>query len=252
MLRTALAALVLPILNLAAAHRPWHLPRQAETGTAAAAGTIATGTIPTSSAALPTGSHHENVIADVIILGGGIAGISAALTLVNMYNLSNILLLEARPELGGRAHTEYLTNEEGEQVTVEKGCNWIQGPGKEVVQDLVDKWGLKTTPTDYTDVVYFRGEWSEDEDWQTAQAQEKRGKFLSDEEVKNFTGPYDAFLEAAPEYSGMSLCSHCHPHYGVLDLHRYCVRLQVYRPCCTVFKDRNNVSRAGGRAELVR
>ena len=142
---------------------------------------------------------------DVIILGGGIAGIAAAQTLITQYNITNILLLEGRDELGGRAHTETLTTSDGQTVTVEKGCNWIQGPGKEVIQALADKWGLETTPTDYSDITFFKGEWSEDQDPYAPESEGERGEWLEGDQILEFTEGYDNFLDNAAGYSGMSL-----------------------------------------------
>lgn len=226
MLRTTLGLLLFPFVSLSLAHHPWAplAPRQDDTAplsvSSLLSSTASSASLSSSGAATPsatpisdptdaTGADTDKIY-DVIVLGGGIAGISAARTLILSHNISNILLLEARSELGGRAHTEYLTNADGEQVTVEKGCNWIQGPGKEVIQDLADKWGLESTPTNYSDVVFFQGEWSEEEeDVQGEEAQGRKGKFLSDEEAKVFTEGYDAFLEAAPGYSGESTIQLC-------------------------------------------
>lgn len=95
------------------------------------------------------------VDADVIVLGGGIAGIAAAQLLIQEYNVSSVLLIEGRAELGGRAHTETLVGRDRTTTTVEKGCNWIQGPGKEPIEALAAKWGLQTVETDYNNATYF-------------------------------------------------------------------------------------------------
>lgn len=132
--------------------------------------------------------------AQVLILGGGITGISLARALTAR-NITDFVLLEGRDELGGRAHTETLHNSAtGETVVVEKGCNWIQGPGKEPILELAQRWGLKTTPTNYSDSVWFEGLGIE--------ADGKRGRFLGDEETEAFMAGYDGFIENAPGYSG--------------------------------------------------
>lgn len=132
--------------------------------------------------------------AQVIILGGGIAGISLAKSLVEDYNITDIFLIEGRSELGGRAHTETLTTSGGEVVTVEKGCNWIQGPGKEPIQALAEKWGLQTARQNYSDVTWFEGKGIE--------ADGERGHFLDEDEQAAFMEGYDNFLDNAPGYSG--------------------------------------------------
>lgn len=121
----------------------------------------------------------------VIVLGGGVAGISLARTLINDHNVTDILLLEARPELGGRAYTETLVNNAtGAVTTVEKGCNWIQGPGKEPILALAEKWGLQTARTNYSDSAWWYDH------------------FLDEQEQAAFTEGYDNFIENAPGYSG--------------------------------------------------
>lgn len=133
--------------------------------------------------------------AQVIILGGGITGISLARSLISDYNITDIVLVEARDELGGRAHTETLQNSiTGDNITVEKGCNWIQGPGKEPILALAEKWGLKTTPSNYSNTAWFEGLGIE--------ADGKRGRFVNEGEQEEFMAAYDNFIENAPGYSG--------------------------------------------------
>ena len=74
-------------------------------------------------AALP--SEQEPVAtADVIIIGAGISGIAVARELALEHNITDFLILEARPIVGGRAYSESLTNPKTGHVTkVEKGCN---------------------------------------------------------------------------------------------------------------------------------
>lgn len=142
---------------------------------------------------LVLGTHS----AQVIILGGGISGISAARSLIKDHNVTDIILLEARDELGGRAHTETLNNPvTGETITVEKGCNWIQGPGKEPIVELAAKWGLKTARQNYSSTSWFDGLGIE--------ANGARGHFVDDDE---FMDSYDVFLDNAPGYSGKALWS---------------------------------------------
>jgi monoamine oxidase len=147
--------------------------------------------------ALATAVRRENdetKHAQVIILGGGIAGISLAKSLVKDYNITDIVIIEGRDELGGRAHTESLTNPStGHVVTVEKGCNWIQGPGKEPIQALAKKWGLQTARQNYSDVTWFEGKGIE--------ANGERGRFLDEDAQAAFMEGYDDFLENAPGYS---------------------------------------------------
>jgi hypothetical protein len=147
---------------------------------------------------VPTRRYNDaSTTADVIILGGGISGISVARTLIQDYNITDILLLEARDQLGGRAYTVQLDGQDGETVTVEKGCNWIQGPGREPIKKLADKWGLRTTPTNYDDNIYFEGKVGVLGDAETS----PRGSFLSDNETTVFTAGYDNFLDNVSGYA---------------------------------------------------
>ncbi|KAI0087580.1 amine oxidase [Irpex rosettiformis] len=63
--------------------------------------------------------------AKVLILGGGMAGITAARTLHDQ-GIDDFIVVEARHEVGGRmlSHT---FGEPGRQYTVELGANWVQG-----------------------------------------------------------------------------------------------------------------------------
>ncbi|WVR09269.1 hypothetical protein IAU60_006334 [Kwoniella sp. DSM 27419] len=142
-------------------------------------------------AALSVRDNDPVARAQVVILGGGISGISLARSLVQDYNVTDILLIEAHGELGGRAHNQYLTSSDGSQISVEKGCNWIQGPGKEPIQALAEKWGIQTARTNYTDAVYFRGKAGV----AGVDATGLRGEFLDDDQVQGFTEGYDNFLD---------------------------------------------------------
>lgn len=108
-------------------------------------------------AALP--SEQEPVAtADVVIIGAGISGIAVARELALEHNITDFLILEARPIVGGRAYLESLTNPNTGHVThVEKGCNWIQGPRRQNITKLAKKYGLKTATQDYGDRTWFDG-----------------------------------------------------------------------------------------------
>ncbi|XP_018328577.1 spermine oxidase-like isoform X1 [Agrilus planipennis] len=64
----------------------------------------------------------------IIIVGGGIAGISAALTLLN-HGVQDFVILEADKNLGGRIKTIY---HEGKPL--EMGAQWIHGSGNTIYQ----------------------------------------------------------------------------------------------------------------------
>lgn len=115
------------------------------------------------SAALPS-DQQPVATADVIIIGAGISGIAVARELALEHNITDFLILEARSEPGGRAHTESLTNPKTGHVTkVEKGCNWIQGPRRQNITKLAKKYNLQTAPQDYDNRTWFEGRRGVDE-----------------------------------------------------------------------------------------
>ncbi|QRY64186.1 flavin monoamine oxidase family protein [Gordonia sp. PDNC005] len=80
----------------------------------------------------------ENV--DVIVVGAGLAGLSAARSLVSDGN--SVVVLEARDRVAGRNHGGFLAN----GVPVELGGQWV-GATQDVVLGLIDELGLETFPT---------------------------------------------------------------------------------------------------------
>ena len=82
-------------------------------------------------AALPIFHDVQAVLSEgqrdtkVLILGGGVAGVTAARTL-HEQGIDDFIVVEARHELGGRmmSHTFGAT---GDEWTVEVGANWVQG-----------------------------------------------------------------------------------------------------------------------------
>ena len=92
--------------------------------------------------------------AKVLILGGGVAGITAANAL-HEQGVEDFIVIEAREELGGRmmSHT---FGAPGRQFTVELGANWVQGTqtgdGPEnPIWTLAKKHGIRTQFSSYFD-----------------------------------------------------------------------------------------------------
>ncbi|CAO3654686.1 unnamed protein product [Mucor fragilis] len=85
----------------------------------------------------------------VVILGGGVSGISAALNLT-ANGVDDIMMVEARDTLGGRAQDVPFAD-----VNVELGCNWVQGLGTNPINQLALKYKLRTAVTDGDDVVFY-------------------------------------------------------------------------------------------------
>ncbi|KAF7732132.1 hypothetical protein EC973_006387 [Apophysomyces ossiformis] len=85
----------------------------------------------------------------VAILGGGVSGIHAAINLTHN-GIDDFVIVEARDILGGRAQNVPFAG-----VSVEKGCNWVQGLGTNPINELRKKYGLKTARTNGDDVVFY-------------------------------------------------------------------------------------------------
>jgi polyamine oxidase len=95
-------------------------------------------------------NHHS-----VLILGGGISGTIAARTLAKN-GISDFLIVEARPELGGRLHS-ITFGEPGKQKTLELGANWVQGTQTEgglsnPIWDLTKKHKVETVSNDWNNI----------------------------------------------------------------------------------------------------
>jgi monoamine oxidase len=83
----------------------------------------------------------ERVAVDVVVVGAGLSGLSAARSLVAQGK--TVVVLEARDRVGGRVHGKTLGD--GETV-VEVGGQWI-GPGQHRMVRLSTELGLETFPT---------------------------------------------------------------------------------------------------------
>jgi monoamine oxidase len=95
----------------------------------------------------------ERIAVDVVVVGAGLAGLSAARALRAAG--SSVVVLEARDRVGGRVHGRLL----GDGTTnVEVGGQWI-GPGQHRMLRLTDELGLETFPTycDGENVLRFGG-----------------------------------------------------------------------------------------------
>ncbi|KAL2841413.1 hypothetical protein BJY01DRAFT_257019 [Aspergillus pseudoustus] len=95
----------------------------------------------------------------VAILGGGMAGVTAAQTLANA-SITDFLLLEYQDRLGGRVmHTDFGQDPSGEPYVVEFGANWIQGLGSETTENpvwaLAKKHNISNTVSDYDSILTY-------------------------------------------------------------------------------------------------
>ncbi|KAL2811760.1 amine oxidase [Aspergillus granulosus] len=92
----------------------------------------------------------------VAILGGGMAGVTAAQTLANA-SITDFLILEYRDTLGGRVmHTEFGQDPNGDPYVIELGANWVQGLGSETTENpvwaLTKKHALANTVSNYDSI----------------------------------------------------------------------------------------------------
>ena len=94
--------------------------------------------------------------ADVLVLGAGMAGITAAKTLSQDYNINNFLILEGMDDIGGRVRSVPFGG-----INIELGANWIEGVlGKYTPQVnplwlLKERYGLEGTVSNYSDLVVY-------------------------------------------------------------------------------------------------
>lgn len=87
--------------------------------------------------------NNRDTIYDVIIIGGGAAGISAANNL--NYNGKNVIILEARDRVGGRIHDINLPN----IGKIPLGAAWLHHKGKyPILQNLLDYYKIEYMESD--------------------------------------------------------------------------------------------------------
>jgi monoamine oxidase len=81
--------------------------------------------------------------AEVIVIGAGIAGLSAASNLQKQGK--KVVILEARERIGGRIWTDHSWN----NLSLDLGATWIHGIKNNPITELVQNFNIKTTPTNY-------------------------------------------------------------------------------------------------------
>jgi len=88
---------------------------------------------------------------DVLVVGAGIAGLAAALTLAEAGK--HVLLVEARERVGGRIWT---VPTEDTELPVELGAEFVHGMPPELWQ-LIEESGLRTFELDGSDICFKEG-----------------------------------------------------------------------------------------------
>jgi polyamine oxidase len=84
-------------------------------------------------------SSHKSGELDVIIIGAGWAGLSAAMTL-KAKGITNYKILEARDYLGGRSHTVQETFD-GKEIPIDIGSMWLHGGFKNPLYKVIETVG---------------------------------------------------------------------------------------------------------------
>jgi polyamine oxidase len=87
---------------------------------------------------------------EVLILGGGMAGVAAANFLHHDAGIRDILIVEARSVLGGRVQDARI----GDYV-IEYGANWIQGLGNNPIWKMAQKYGVRNQYSNWESIDYF-------------------------------------------------------------------------------------------------
>ncbi|KAF2196811.1 putative flavin-containing polyamine oxidase [Delitschia confertaspora ATCC 74209] len=96
----------------------------------------------------------------VVILGGGVAGITAAQALANQ-SITDFLIVEYNGEIGGRMkHTNFGKNPNGKPYVVELGANWVQGLGTDggpenPIWTFVKKYNVSNTYSNYSSIQTY-------------------------------------------------------------------------------------------------
>ncbi|RAK89273.1 polyamine oxidase [Aspergillus costaricaensis CBS 115574] len=114
-------------------------------------------TRPTLTAFAVVGNARTCTETEVVILGAGVAGVTAAETLHNN-GVEDFIVLEYQDRIGGRMHE--VTFGKGQQYVVEAGANWVHGTGGpethvNPIWDLAIKANLRTLTSDVENATVY-------------------------------------------------------------------------------------------------
>ncbi|KAK1269336.1 Polyamine oxidase [Acorus gramineus] len=124
----------------------------------------------------------------VIIVGGGMSGISAAKTLHDA-GVKDIVILEATDRIGGRMHKVNFAG-----LNVEMGANWVEGVGGRSVNPI---WTIAN------EKLHLRKFFS-DYDNLTSNAYQHTGGLYKTEEAEEVLSHIETVMDSAANYSRLS------------------------------------------------
>lgn len=143
---------------------------------------------------------------DVIIVGAGIAGLSAARELQHLNH--SVLILEANNRIGGRAYVGYIGDE---KVPIDYGGAWLHGIPTNPLTPLVDSMGFQRVRTQL-DLPYFIN-----------------GKKASEQEKKVFDDAVEEY-ERAVELAGKSVeDQHALAEFACTEYKKHVPRKEICR-----------------------
>lgn len=111
-------------------------------------------------------------VADVIVIGAGVAGLAAARQLSDWG--IGVIVLEARDRIGGRVWTDRSLG-----LPLDMGASWIHGIVKNPIADIANQVGAQTVFTDYESLTRYKTD----------------GAPFSDEEDESLDALFEQFYE---------------------------------------------------------
>ncbi len=91
-------------------------------------------------------SIEDSQVYDVLIIGAGVSGATAAYTLKKLYSSLSILVIEGKDRVGGRTQTVELNcSKPGKKVKLDAGGQWVADT-QEVITEILKELKIETYP----------------------------------------------------------------------------------------------------------